>query len=319
MTTPLTRRLAGITVAGVTALALAACGGTDEASDADVTAVASFYPLQFVTERIGGDHVAVQSLTAAGAEPHDLTLAPQQVADLIDADLVIYLAGFQPAVDEAITEHAPDKALDVATATELIEGHSHEHGEEGEHAEEGHEGHHHDESGLDPHVWLDPTKLAEIAEAVADRLAETDPANESHYRAEAGTLVDELTALDQRYQDGLAECRSRDIVTSHAAFGYLADRYDLHQVAVSGLTPDAAPTSEAFRQVTDYVEEHGVTTVFYETLVSPDVAETIAAETGADTAVLDPIEGLAEGSTEDYFSIMDANLATLVTALGCES
>lgn len=308
MRSPVLRLPALVGTAAVALTAVAACD-SGSVSDADVSAVAAFYPLQFVTEWVGGDHVEVKNLTAPGAEPHDLELEPRQVADITDADLVVYLSGFQPAVDESISQQATETALNVADATELRHGESHDH----DHGED------HDHGGVDPHVWLDPIKLADIADAVADRLTRIDPEHADDYTANVATLTDELTAVDEEYAAGLEQCRSRDIVTSHAAFGYLADRYDLAQVSVAGLTPDTEPTSEAIRQVSDYVTEHEVTTVFYETLVDPGVAETIAAETGATTAVLDPIEGLSADSREDYLSVMRSNLLTMEEALGCRS
>ncbi|ADD41742.1 metal ABC transporter substrate-binding protein [Stackebrandtia nassauensis] len=305
-------RLAVLSVAtALTTATLSACGSAG-AQGSGVNVVASFYPLQFVSEQVGGEHVTVTNLTAAGAEPHDLELKPRQVADITDAQLVVFLKGFQPAVDDAVKEQAPDTSLDVAKTTELTkpeEGHE-------EHAEEG--DHEHDHGDLDPHVWLDPTKLAEIADGVADRLAKADPDHAEDFKANAKSLGEKLTDLDSEYDDGLAKCDSRDLVTSHAAFGYLAARYDLHQVAMSGLTPESEPGSGAMKQIMDYVEEHGVTTIYYETLVSPDVAETIADKTGAKTAVLDPIEGLQKGSEDDYFSIMESNLSALREGLGCQ-
>ena len=306
------------------ALALSACSGASESADG-VSVAAAFYPLQFVTEQVGGDHVSVEGLTAAGADSHDLELTPQMMAQVSDADVVVYLSGFQPAVDEAVELQAPETGFDVASVTELLEHHGHDHDHDGDHDHDhdhdhdGDDGHAHDHGGLDPHVWLDPAKFAEIASAVADRLADVDPDNADDYTANAEALTDRLTDLDASYTTALADCDSRDIVTSHAAFGYLADRYDLHQVSVAGLTPDATPTADAIREVADYVTEHGVTTVFYETAASPDVADTVAAETGAQTAVLDPIETLVADSGDDYFSIMEANRDTLAQALGCSA
>ena len=290
----------------------AACSGRSE-SGAAIDVVVSFYPLQFVAERVGGDDVSVTNLTPAGAEPHDMELEPRQMADITDADLVVYLGGFQPEFDAAIDQQAGNRSLDIAAVTEPIEADEHD---GHDHEADDHEGH--DHGGVDPHVWLDPTRMVEIVSAVADRFAEVDPEHADTYRANATTLTEELTTLDGEYEEGLAQCDSRDLVVSHAAFGYLAARYDLHQIAVSGLTPEADPGSDAIATVSEYVREHGVTTVFYETLVDPQVAETIADETGADTAVLDPIEGLAEGDDGDYLSVMRSNLSTLRPALGCE-
>lgn len=313
MTSPLPR-IAAVSASALLAVsALAACGAA-EGSDADVSVVASFYPLEFVTEQIGGTHVEVTNLTAAGTEPHDLELAAQQMAAITDADLVVYLSGFQPAVDKATSLQAPDTAFDVATATTLREAGE---GEEHDHEGEGEEGH--DHGGMDPHVWLDPTKLDEIAAGVADRLAEADPEHKQDFQDNAAAFSEKLATLDEEFTAGLTDCRSTDIVTSHEAFGYLAARYGLHETAVSGLSPDSDPGADTIKQVSDFVNEHGVTTIFYETLVNPAVAETIAAETGATTAVLDPIEGIAPDSSDDYFSIMRANLAALNQALGCAS
>lgn len=314
MRTPLTRFLA---LGAASALAAAGLSSCSSSSGGDV--VASFYPLQFVVEQVGGEHVNVTNLTPAGAEPHDLELKPRQVADITDASLVVYLDGFQPAVDEAVKSQASDKSLDVTKATELHEAAEAEHeeheGEEG-HEGEGEEGHD-DHGGLDPHVWLDPTKLDDIAAEVAKRLSKADPDNAADFKANAKKFSGELDALDEKFSDGLAECDSRDLVTSHAAFGYLTERYDLHQEAISGLSPESEPDAGSIKKITDFVDEHGVTTIFYETLVSPDVADTIAEETGAKTAVLDPIEGLQKDSKDDYFSIMESNLSTLEKALGC--
>lgn len=305
MRTPLPRLLGLGSAAALAAAALTSCSS---GPGGDV--VASFYPLQFVVEQVGGEHVSVSNLTPAGAEPHDMELKPRQVADITDAQLVVYLDGFQPAVDEAVEAQAPDTSLDVATATKL-----HEAAEEDHEEHEGEDGH--DHGGLDPHVWLDPTKLDDIAAEVAKRLGEADPDHAADFEANAEALSGRLADLDEKFAEGLSECDSRDLVTSHAAFGYLAERYDLHQVAITGLSPEAEPGPGAIKEITDYVDEHGVATIFYETLVSPDVAETIADETGANTAVLDPIEGLSQGSGDDYFSIMESNLSTLEKSLGC--
>jgi zinc transport system substrate-binding protein len=274
-----------------------------------------------VAQRVGGDAVAVTGLAKPGAEPHDLELEPLQAARISEADLVVYLAGFQPAVDEVVEQEARDRAFDVASAVPLLDaaagGHDHDEGPSAAaHAEaDGHEG---DESGdRDPHVWLDPTRLATIGDALADRLAGTDRGGAAGYRARAADLRSELEALDKEYARGLATCQRREIVVSHAAFGYLADRYGLDQIAVSGLSPEEEPSPRSLAAGVEEARRHHATTIFFETLVSPRVAETIAREVGADTAVLDPIEGLRPGSTADYPAVMRANLSVLRPALGC--
>jgi zinc transport system substrate-binding protein len=304
--------VAATALLGVTALT--ACGDDIGAAAAPGTVgvVAAFYPLQFVAERVGGDAVTVTSLAKPGAEPHDLELNPQQVGQLTDATVVLYLKGFQPAVDEAVAQNNADRAFDAGTSVTLLSGtasHSHE-GEE-EHAEEEHA---EEAGGTDPHIWLDPTRLATVADAVAGRLAAADPDRAADYTARAAALRTELTALDAEYTAGLQTCARREIVTSHTAFAYLAERYRLEQIGISGLSPEDEPSPQRLAEVATEAKEHGATTIFFETLVSPKIAETIAQEVGAKAEVLDPIEGLESG---DYFSVMRTNLASLKTALSC--
>ncbi|WP_051797834.1 metal ABC transporter substrate-binding protein [Catenuloplanes japonicus] len=303
--------VAATALLGVTALS--ACGDDSGASAAPGTVgvVAAFYPLQFVAEKVGGDAVTVTSLAKPGAEPHDLELNPQQVGQLTDAQLVLYLKGFQPAVDEAVAQNNADRAFDAGTSVTLLSGtasHSHDEGAEEEHAEE--------EGGTDPHIWLDPTRLATVADAVAAKLGAADPDRAADYTARAAALRTELTTLDAEYTQGLQTCARREIVTSHTAFAYLAERYKLEQIGISGLSPEDEPSPQRLAEVATEAKEHGATTIFFETLVSPKIAETIANEVGAKAEVLDPIEGIADGSG-DYFSVMRTNLASLKTALSC--
>jgi zinc transport system substrate-binding protein len=271
---------------------LAACGSDKEpASTSKVDVVAGFYPLQFVAERVGGPHVTVASLTQPGAEPHDMELKPSQIIHVANADLVIYLKNFQPELDEAVEQNAGETSLNVATVTPL--------------------------AGQDPHVWLDPTRLADIGDATAAKLAADDPANAAAYTQAAHDLRADLQQLDQEFNAGLQTCERREIVTSHAAFGYLARRYQLTQIGLTGLSPEAEPTPQRLTEVAKQAKAAGATTIFFESLVSPRVAQTLSDEVGTKTAVLDPIEGLAAGSAEDYFSVMRANLKALREALGC--
>jgi zinc transport system substrate-binding protein len=283
-------------------LPLTACGDpADGAASGRTEVVVGFYPLEFLVARVGGDRVSVTSLAKPGAEPHDLELTPGQVAAVADADLVVHLGGFQPALDDA----APDGALDVAEVEPLEQGFVPL--EDGEL--------HEDEAGVDPHVWLDPERYAGVADAVADRLAEVDAAGAQGYRDRAAQLRTELTALDTELASGLATCERRDLVTSHNAFGYLARAYDLEQVAITGLTPEEEPSPGRLAAVTDLARARGVTTVFFEELVSPKVAESLAREIGAKAAVLDPLESAPDDG--DYLSAMRANLVALRAALDC--
>ncbi|MGV9979056.1 metal ABC transporter substrate-binding protein [Micromonospora wenchangensis] len=291
---------------------LTACSTEGAGADPDrVDVVAAFYPLQFVAERVGGDAVTVTNLAKPGAEPHDLELNPRQVGQVNEAELVFYLKGFQPAVDEAVAQNAADRALDVTTVAPLRDATA------GGHEHEGEDGHEEESGGKDPHLWLDPTRLATVADRLAERLGVVDPDRAADYTTRARTLRGELEKLDTEYATGLKTCQRREIVVSHAAFGYLAERYQLEQIGLTGLTPDTEPAPQRLAEVAREAREHGATTIFFETLVSPKVAETIAAEVGAKTAVLDPIEGLSADGGGDYLSVMRTNLTTLRTALGC--
>src|SRR5262245_22182316 len=268
-------------------LILAGCARPHTLSpDGVIRVVASFYPLQYVAEQVGGDQVRVTSLTQPGVEPHDLELSPRQVASVYDADLVVYLGGFQPAVDEATLQDAADRAFDVADSVPLrpavvLSGRT---GEAVENSAA--------KGDKDPHIWLDPTLLATVAKAVADRLAVIDPDNARAYHGRASALQTQLSTLDVEYQQGLYDCARRDIVVSHAAFGYLAQRYRLNQIPITGLSPDAEPNPRTLASVANQAKAHSATTIFFESLASPKVAQTVAKEVGAVTAVLDPIEGL---------------------------
>jgi zinc transport system substrate-binding protein len=279
-----------------------------------VGVVAAFYPLQFAAERVGGDRVSVTGLTPPGAEPHDLELTAKQRTALQDADLVVYLAGFQPAVDEAVAQ-TRSNSLDVATVEPLRDAPPGAEDEDA--AEHGGTGDKHANEGKDPHVWLDPVRLAAIADRLAGRLADADAAHGDEYRSRAAALRTDLEGLDREYAAGLKTCQRHEIVTSHAAFGYLAARYGLEQIPITGLDPEGEPTPQHVAEIAALARQRGVTTIFFETLVSPKIAQTVAAEIGAKAEVLDPIEGLEPGSGDTYLTVMRANLARLRTALGC--
>lgn len=309
------RRPVAAIAGGLALLAAAACGSPTGAAGGSPggerpKVLAAFYPLEWVTGRVGGDDVELGTLTAPGVEPHDLELTPRQIAEIAQADLVVYLKGVQPAVDEAVAEHAPDRSFDVASAVSTIPPAAEEHG----HDEEA-EGHGHEEADYDPHLWLDPSRFATVATRLGDRLAEADAAHADGYRSRAAATAKELTDLDEEMREGLATCAGRTVVTSHAAFGYLADRYKLKQVGISGIDPESEPSPARLAEVAKVAKQEKVTTIFTEELVNPKVAEVLAAEVGAKTEVLNPIESRPE--TGDYLSAARENLARLRTALGC--
>jgi zinc transport system substrate-binding protein len=286
---------------------LSGCSRSGSAAEVDrVSVVASFYPLAEAASKVGGDLVSVQNLTPPGVEPHDLELAPDDIEAIANADVIVYLGGgFQPAVEDALAEAEGAVTVDALNAVATNAAPASE-------AEEG--------LTVDPHVWLDPARYEEIVRAVADALAKADPANEATYAANAQAYIAQLAALDEEFRAGLSDCERTTIVTSHEAFGYLADAYGLTQVGILGLSPEAEPDPRRLAELRDLVEREGVTTIFAEELVSPKVAETLANEAGVQVAVLNPIESLTdaeEQAGEDYLSLMRENLDTLRRALDC--
>lgn len=336
-----------LVVPALLSLALTACGtggaqtvGTTEepGEAADLQLVASFYPLEYLLERVAGEHAHVETLTAPGIDPHDVELSPRTVGSLTSADLVVYLSGMQPAVDDAVAQQAADHALDVAPEADLLaygesaDEHAEHTDEEAEHADEHTEhtdeeaGHgddeaEHDDHGHgaeDPHFWLDPQRYGSVATALATELARLDPENAGDYEAGAAALVADLEELDAAYTAGLASCESRDVVTTHDAFGYLGARYDLHVTGITGISPESEPSPARLAEVSAEVAELGVTTIYAEPLLSPAIAQTVANETGAQVLTLDPADGLTEASAgSDYLGIMKANLETLRQGQGC--
>jgi len=308
------RRLVRAVVPLLTLLALGACAtgahsGASGTGGAPIRVTTGFYPLTYVVTEVGGHQVEVTTLTKPGAEPHELELTPQDVAGLSAAGLVVTLGGFQPAVDTAVQQQAADRSLDVAAAAGLdLEAPA---AQDGEHTDADHQ-------GKDPHFWLDPVRYAAVGRAVADRLASLDPAHAADYQAGAGTFAARMTELDAAYRQGLASCASTTLVTSHAAFGYLAARYHLTQVPIAGLSPEQEPSARKLAEVSAIVKQTGVKTIYAETLVDRQFAETVATSTGATLAVLDPIEGITSATAgSDYREVMRSNLASLRTGMGC--
>ncbi|MEU6122017.1 metal ABC transporter substrate-binding protein [Streptomyces sp. NPDC047123] len=315
-----TAALASATVLGLTALT--ACS-TSAASDKDgkLDVVASFYPMQYLAEQIGGDHVSVTNLTEPGQEPHDLDVSAQQRGRLEESDVALYLKGLQPAVDDAIDQSGIKNKVDAASLTSMEKHGNEVGGHAEEHEEEGHEGHDHGHSheGADPHIWLDPVKYAEVAEGVGKALEKADPDNAAAYKKNTAKLVKKLDGLDSSFKDGLKNTDSKVFITTHAAFGYLAERYGLTEEAISGLDPEAEPSAKRVKDLQRMAKADGVTTVFYETLVSDKTAKTLAKDAGLKTDVLDPIEGITDHSKgDDYIQVMEANLKALQKALGAK-
>jgi zinc transport system substrate-binding protein len=270
-------------------LIAAGCSGSATPHAGVVQVAAAFSPIVEATNRIGGDRVEVTSLTPPGAEPHDVELTPDQIATVLNADVLIYLGGgFQPAVEDLAKRRS-------GSSVNLL-------------------------SGRDPHIWLDPVAWDEAVGEIAEALSEADADGREMYLKNLAAYRTELRALDANFRAGLRDCKRRFIVTAHDAFGRLAARYGLEQIPIAGISPEAEPSAKHLAELRRLVRERGVTTIFTETLVSPRVAETLARETGVRTTVLDPIESLGEEDLQagkTYLSQMLANLKALRKALDC--
>ena len=297
-------RRVGVVTALLLALTSGLLSGCRPPGSGRPTVVTSFYPLYFLADQIAGRWNDVVDLTPPGVEPHEYELTVRQVARVDTARVGFYEKGIAPSVDQAMVNDSPDHTLDVTDAVHLIGPSA---GYTGETAD-----------ALDPHFWQDPSLMAEAARAFAATMAGADPAHASYYRARGALLVRKLDRLDRQYARTLATCRVRTLVVSHDAFEYLGRRYHLDVVPIAGLEPDSEPSLQRLHDLSALIRDRQVTTVFFETLASPDLARSLAGDLGISTGVLDPIEGLTSSDSQaTYFSLMRQNLAAIARANGC--
>ncbi|WP_339278111.1 metal ABC transporter substrate-binding protein [Paenibacillus sp. FSL W8-0426] len=305
---------------------------TDDAAQKKLEIKTSFYPMYEFTRHVAGDLANVENLVPAGMEPHDWEPTAQDMAKLTEADVLVYNgAGLESWVGQALDSATGSnlKAIEASQGIDIMEGseahseeeHDHDH-EHGEHAHEEHShdesGHVHNHGGLDPHVWLSPQLAIQEVRNIEKGLSEVAPEYKEQFKANADAYVTELEALDNEFTEGLKDSKRKDFITQHAAFGYLAKQYGLTQVPIAGLSPDQEPSPAQMADIVQFAKENNVKTIFFETLVSSKVADTIAKEIGAKTDVLNPIEGLTEeelAAGNDYVRVMRSNLEALKTAL----
>jgi zinc transport system substrate-binding protein len=324
----------------IIALGAAACGQqtapgqtapeqTGAAADAapKLAVYTSLYPLQYVAERIGGEFADVKNVVPAGVEPHDFEPTAKDLVAISASDIFIYNgSGFESWVEKAAESFDKSKMI-VVNATEGLpllkaeehhEEHHEEHEGDGSATDAAAESHEHDHGEFDPHVWLDPTLLKAQAEKVKQAFIQADQAHSADYEKNYQALATDLDKLDQEYKEMVAQSSRKEFMVSHTAFSYLAHKYGLEQIAISGISPEDEPSPSELKELVEHVKEHNINYVLFETLASPKVAEVIARETGAQTARVNPLEGLTEEEAKagkDYLSIMRENLETLRTVL----
>jgi zinc transport system substrate-binding protein len=275
---------------------ISGCGKTsNETADNKLRVSASFYTMYDFAKKIGGDKADVSLMIPAGIEPHDWEPSTSDILSLEKADMFVYNgAGMEPWAQDILSS-LQNKQLKTAEASQGIAS-----------------------IDSDPHVWLDPKCAKSELMNIKNAFTEVDPDSASYYEENYNTYAEKLDALDKEYRDTLSALPGRNIVVTHQAFGYLCAAYGLNQVAIEGISAEAEPSPARMAEIVNFVKENGIKVIFFEELISPKVAETIARETGAQTAVLNPIEGLtseAIAAGEDYFSVMRKNLAELKKAL----
>lgn len=311
-------RLSALVCACTLSLSLLTGCGTQPADtaagDGRLRVLTSFYPMYDFACKIGGDCIDVTNMVPSGTEPHDWEPSTNDLKNLEKADVFIYNgADMEPWADDLLVSRSD--TLRVVEASENVELRTTD--GEHEHAHE-HEGADHHHGDFDPHVWLDPENAKIEMEAIRDALCAADPENSTVFQSNYEKYAAELDALDAEFREKLAPLPNRTIVVAHEAFGYLCDAYGLTQVGIEGLSPDSEPDPGRMAEVIDFVRDHSISTIFFEELVSPKVAEAIASETGAQAKMLSPLEGLSDEQAEsgaDYFSVMHDNLAALMEAL----
>ncbi|MEA4891198.1 MAG: metal ABC transporter substrate-binding protein [Peptococcaceae bacterium] len=335
------KRFWSILLTGLLAFSLlAGCGqeqtpppsntGDNHSQEEKLSVYASFYPMYDFASKIGGDKVTVVNLVPAGTEPHDWEPAAADISGLEEAAVFIYNGAGMEHWAEDVLESLQNKdliAVEASKGVSLMEGHHH--GDEDEHeagdgnvqehpaetaeAEE-HEGH----EAFDPHVWLSPLNAKKEMENIKAAFVQADPENKDYYEGNYARYAADLDALDKEFRDTLSPLTNKDIIVSHEAFGYLCGAYGLNQIGIEGLAPDSEPDPARMAEIIEFAKEHQVKVIFFEELVSPKVAETIAGAIGAETAVLNPIEGLSDeqqAAGDDYFTVMRQNLTALKAAL----
>ena len=299
-----------------TALLMSAGCAAPRVESGQLQVAATTYPLVFFSEQVGGPEAKVVQIIPTGVEPHNWEPSPRDIVAIEQSDVFVFNgAGLEPW-GERVAESLKGKSTIVVEATEGLELIEASGGDE----HDGDDNDEHGNKGLDPHVWLSPTLAKLQVRLIANALAQADPNNRSKYERNAGKLEDRLEQLGEQFHSGLAQCRTNRFITSHAAFGYLAEEFGLEQVSIAGLSPDARPNPARMAALSELVKEMGGKYIFFETLASPALSETLAQEVGAETLALNPLEGLTPEEVQagsDYLSVMQENLANLRVALEC--
>ncbi|MDF2645408.1 MAG: zinc transporter substrate-binding protein [Paenibacillus sp.] len=309
----------------ISAILLTGCATESTSSNGKLNVVTSFYPMYEFTKQVAGEHANVISLIPAGAEPHDFEPSAKDMKQVKNANVFVYNGIVEGWAEQALksAENKDRVVVEASKGIELMEGleeEEHGHEDDKKNKDKDHKEEDHDQEGkiLDPHVWLTPVLAQKEVEAIAAGLIQADPAHKDDYRKNADAYIGKLKALDESFKTGLKNVKRKEFVTQHAAFGYLAKEYGLTQVPIAGLSPEEEPAPGEMAEIIKFAKDNKVQTIFFETLVDPKVAKTIAKEIGAKIDVLNPIEGLTDEDKKknlDYIGVMTNNLEALKKAL----
>lgn len=278
----------------------------DNQDGSKLQVTATYYPLYDFAKNVGGNKVQVTNQTPAGAEPHDYEPSPKAVAAAQESAVFVYNGGHMEPWAEAFVSDYKNVAVKASQGINLLPAEDEEHP---------------DEQVQDPHFWLDPVLAQQIVNNIRDGLSNADPANKAYYAQNAREYNAKLARLDADFASGLETCTSRTVISSHDAFSYLGKRYSITVASIAGISPEEEPSAAKLAELSKLAKDQNIQYVFFESLVSPRLADTIATETGAKTLVFDPIEGLLEADQEqgkDYINVQRENLKNLRLALACQ-
>ena len=309
--------------AAVLVLTLVGCSNSTQTAELPLPQITTgVFPVAWLASELAGGCAGVTDLTPSGGDVHDLELTASQTRAILSADLVLTVSGFQPSFDDAVTTRT-GTTLDLINEINPITGVKHDHDHDDEHGHEDDDEHgHEDESGdkkdneiLDPHFWLDPNRSLTAVELISNQIAALDENCATAVASNKQRVISDLTQLDLAYSSELAQCQSRTLIVSHQAFGYLADAYNLTQIAVAGLDPEGEPSAARLKEVINLAKAQEVSAVFTESSANPAVAETLAKELAVGILTLDPIE--LKPASLDYLLVMNTNLENLKQGLAC--
>ncbi|WP_370694079.1 MULTISPECIES: metal ABC transporter substrate-binding protein [Peribacillus] len=292
--------------------------GEKESANEKIHIVTTFYPMYEFTKNITQDKAQVDLLIPSNIEPHDWQPTPKDMAAIQKADLVVYNSPFMEtwimSIQESLGKGQP-LFIEASEGISLMEGteedSDHDNGESDRHDEESHD---EDHKQLDPHVWLSPVLAQKEVQTITDAIVKQDPENKDYYERNSKNYIQQLKELDELYRTTLDKPSNKEMITQHAAFGYLAKEYGLTQVPIAGLSPSEEPSPAKLAELKKYAKEHQINVIYFEETTSPKVAQTLAGELGAETEVLNTLEGLSKEDQEKglgYIEVMKNNLKSL--------